>query len=90
MSGFWAIFWLALVLKLPIAALLYIVWWAVREPPAPEPGDGDGGSRRDGHHPRLRPPEPPRRGPHANPRPHSPERVRGVSGRTPTRPHRLG
>jgi hypothetical protein len=77
MSGFWAVVWLALILKIPIAALLYIVWWAVKEPPAPEaePGDGDGGSRRDPH-PRITPPHPPRRGPHADPLPPSPDRVR--------------
>ncbi len=81
MSGFWAVFWLAVVLKLPICALLYIVWWAAKDPPQPEAGDGgDGGTRRDGHHPRLRPPQPPRRGPHADPTPAPPSRVR-ASGR---------
>jgi hypothetical protein len=77
MSGFWAVFWLAVVLKIPIAALLYIVWWAVREPPLPEAdgGDGGGGVRPDPH-PRIRPPQPPRRGPHADPAPAAPGRVR--------------
>ncbi len=37
-------FWLILVMKVPIAALLYIVWWAIREPPVPEPDSGDGGA----------------------------------------------
>jgi hypothetical protein len=82
MSGFWAVFWLAFVLKLPIVALLWIVWWAVREPPQPEAGEGgDGGSPRDRPHPRLRPPGPRRRGPHATPLPRAPERVRIVRGR---------
>jgi hypothetical protein len=77
MSGFWGVFWLIVVMKIPIAALLYIVWWAVREPPVPEPDseDGGGGSRRDPH-PRIQPPHPPRRGPHAEPAPTPPERVR--------------
>jgi hypothetical protein len=77
MSGFWAMFWLILVLKIPIAALLYIVWWAIREPPLPETesGDGGGGVGRDPH-PRLRPPHPSRRGPHAEPAPFAPSRTR--------------
>jgi hypothetical protein len=79
MSSFWAMFWLFLVMKIPIVALLYIVWWAIREPPVPatEAGDGGGGSRRDPH-PRIRPPHPPRRGPHAEPAPPAPERVRAA------------
>jgi len=81
MSGFWAVFWLAVVLKIPIGLLLYIVWWAAKDPPEAWAGDeGDGGSRRDGHHPRIRPPQPPRRGPHADPAPQAPARVR-VAGR---------
>ena len=32
MGGFWTVFWLAVVLKIPIFALLYIVWWASRPP----------------------------------------------------------
>jgi hypothetical protein len=88
MSGFWAVFWLMIALKVPIAALLYIVWWAVKDPPVPEvdSGDGGGGSRRDPH-PRIRPPHPPRRGPHAEPAPRPPERVRGAK-RGPRLPER--
>jgi hypothetical protein len=82
MNGFWAVFWLAVVLKLPIAALLWIVWWAVQEPPQPKTGgDDDGGSPRDRPHPRLRPPGPQRRGPHATPPPGAPSRVRIARGR---------
>lgn len=88
MSSFWAVFWLAVILKIPIAALLYIVWWALREPPVPEgdAADGGGGTRRDPH-PRIRPPQPPRRGPHADPAPVAPSRVR-VAGRNPRVPER--
>ena len=77
MHGFWGVFWLAVILKIPIVALLTIVWWAVRNPPVPEvePEDGGGGSRR-GPHPRGRPPHPPRRGPHGDPLPVPPDRVR--------------
>jgi hypothetical protein len=86
MHGFWGVFWLAVILKVPIVALLTIVWWAVRQPPVPEAEqeDGDGGSRR-GPHPRDRPPHPPRRGPHADPPPAPPSRVR-VARRGPRVP----
>jgi hypothetical protein len=88
MHGFWAVFWLAVILKIPIAALLAIVWWAVRKPPVPETeGEGDGGLRRGPHHPRIQPPQPPRRGPHADPQPAPPERVR-VTRRGPSVPNR--
>jgi hypothetical protein len=70
-------FWLILVLKIPIAALLYIVWWALRDPPLPEvdSGEGGGGIGR-GPHPRIRPPHPSRRGPHADRAPSPPSRTR--------------
>jgi hypothetical protein len=82
-DGFWAIFWLAVVLKIPIIALLAIVWWAVKSEPTPEHerSDGDGGSRHE-RHPRGRPPRPPRRGPHAEPPPRSPQRTRVLRGST--------
>jgi hypothetical protein len=85
-SGFWAVFWLAVVMKIPIAMLLWIVWWSVREPPVPEAGDDrGGGSDRDPRpHPRGRPPHPPRRGPHADEAPPSPSRVRVARGKPRT------
>ena len=56
------------VLKIPIAALLWIVWWAVRAEPDAEnqPGSDDGGSKYRPPHPRRpfprgAPPRPPRR-----------------------------
>ena len=71
------------LLKIPIAALAVLVWWAVHAVPepvvAPEPRDGeddDGGSRVPASHlpkPR-RPPRP--RGPHGSPTLPSPPRVR--------------
>jgi hypothetical protein len=85
MHGFWAVFWLAVILKIPIVALLTIVWWAIRAEPEPATGrEEDGGSRR-GPHPRNKPPQPPRRGPHADPAPAAPDRVR-VSRRGPRVP----
>lgn len=83
MSGFWMIFWLAVVLKLPIAGLFWLVWWASREPelPEPEPDSRDGGGSDRGPHPRTGPPRPPRRGPHAVPEPRAPARTRAARGR---------
>lgn len=78
---------LMFVLKLPIFALLYIVWWAIQSPPEPEPVDEDGGSKRPlsprPRHPHPRPalPRHPRRGPHGAPPIASPPRVRRVVAR---------
>jgi hypothetical protein len=83
MEGFWAVFWIAVVLKIPLAMLLYIVWWAVKDPPVAEAEDtGGGGSDRDPRpHPRGPLSPRPRRGPHADPYPSSPPRVRTARGR---------
>ena len=54
----WGFIWMVVVLKIPIVALLWLVWWAVRAEPetAGEESGGDGGS---GHSPRPRS-QPPR------------------------------
>jgi hypothetical protein len=80
----WAFLWLMVGLKIPIAALGIIVWRAIHAEPAPPEevtvdGDGGGGTQ----HPRPRKPRPPRRGPHAEPLPQPPERVRAVADRNP-------
>lgn len=63
-------------LKLPIAALLYIVWWAVHATPDEEEApEGEGGTRRPPH-PRRPLPRTPRRGPHGDPLPSAPARTR--------------
>ena len=85
MHGFWGVFWLAVILKIPIVALLALVWYAVRQPPVPEAEQDDSGGLRRGPHPRSRPPHPPRRGPHAEPPPAAPDRVR-VTHRGPRLP----
>src|SRR3954471_6099528 len=60
------ILWLALALKVPIVALLYLVWWAIKDPPVAAVDDDGGSPDRDPRpHPRDRPPHPPRRRPHA-------------------------
>jgi hypothetical protein len=85
MHGFWGFFWLAVILKIPIVALLCLVWYAVRQPPVPEIEQDDSGGLRRGPHPRNRPPHPPRRGPHAEPPPAAPDRMR-VTHRGPRVP----
>ena len=72
------------VLKLLIAMLLYIVWWAIKATPEPEtpPVDEDGGTKtRPCAHPRPRRPRPPRRGPHGDPPVPAPARTRVVVAR---------
>jgi hypothetical protein len=82
--------YLFIFLKLPIAGLGWIVWWAVHSEPETEPvesHDDDGPRRRRPHPPRPLP-RPPRRGPHAGAPPASPPRVRPVSARGRRIPHR--
>jgi hypothetical protein len=75
----WGFIWLMFILKVPIVALLVIVWWAVRQSPeeSEQPGGGDGGIKRPPH-PRRPFPRRPRRGPHGDPAPASPPRTRSV------------
>lgn len=63
MEGFWPIFFLGVVLKVPVFMALYLVWWAARAEPELEelPEDGDHGFRRWRAEPRR--PRGPRRGP---------------------------
>ena len=78
----WGFVWLMLVLKIPIAMLLYIVWWAIKQTDE-EPASGsseDGGSKVPAH-PRGPIPRSPRRGPHGDPAPLSPPRVRPVNAK---------
>jgi hypothetical protein len=63
-EGFWPIFFLGVILKIPIAAALLLIWYAVRAEPEVEelPDDGEHGFRRWRRSPRR--PRGPRRGPH--------------------------
>ena len=74
----WAFIWMVVVLKIPIVALIWLCWWAIRSEPetagAGEQGDGGGGA---GHAPRPHRPRPPRRGAHAQPA-KPPARIRAV------------
>jgi hypothetical protein len=80
----WTFVYLMLILKIPIAALLFIVWWAIRaapEQPETENADGPGGSKTRHRHPRPPLPRHPRRGPHGDPLPLPPPRTRTVVAR---------
>lgn len=75
----WGFLWIMLALKIPLAALLWLVWWAIHATPETEAdqnaGDDDGGI---GHprHPRPLPRGPRRRGPHGDPTAPAPSRTR--------------
>jgi hypothetical protein len=77
--------WLLVILKIPIVALFMIVRWAIGQTPETDAGqDGGIGPRPlplHPHHPRSRLPRPPRRGPHRDPLPSSPLRVRAITAR---------
>jgi hypothetical protein len=78
----WAFIWLMVGLKIPIVALGWIVWRAIHAEPVvpgdtPVDADGGGGSK----HPRQPRPRPSRRGPHGEPLPVPPKRVRAVAVR---------
>ena len=46
MTGFWPIFFLLVVLKIPVLGSIWLVWWASREP-EPDTADGtEGGFER--------------------------------------------
>jgi hypothetical protein len=82
----WTFVYLMVGLKLPILALLWIVWWAVHDQPEAEgeddeQGGGDGGVKRPHPHPRQPFPRHPRRGPHGDPPLPSPPRTRTVTAR---------
>ena len=74
----WGFIWLMFVLKIPIIALLLLVWWAVKQETEPAEDRRDGGI---GDRPRPPHPHVPRRrprGPHGDPVLPAPPRVRKV------------
>ena len=81
----WTFIWLMVLLKIPIVGLFLIVRWAIGQTPeiaAEEDGGiGPAPRPRHPHHPRARPPRAPRRGPHGEPSPSAPARVRSVVSR---------
>lgn len=86
----WGFLWLMLVLKIPLIGLICIVWWAIKQEPEQTPSrasDDDGGIKRGHPHPRRPFPRCPRRGPHGDPPPLPPARVRSVRARARTYGH---
>jgi hypothetical protein len=83
----WGLVWLMLALKLPLAGLIYIVWWAIKQTPDESSSEDDGGTKRHRPHPREPFPRRPRRGPHGDPPPHPPARVRTTRARARTYGH---
>src|SRR3954464_9795281 len=82
-GGGWMFLRLMGGLTLPICGLLSLVWWATREPEAADDGATDWKKPRvPPDHPRPRKPGPTRRGPHGDPLPKPPARVRALRGRT--------
>jgi len=80
----WTFVYLMVGLKIPIAALLYLVWWAIHQVPEPaEPAAGEGGVRKP-RHPRPQLPRNPRRprGQHGVALPLPPQRMRIVPARS--------
>lgn len=65
--------WLMVGIKIPVVVLGLIIWRAVRDVPESAEDEGGGGRVR---HPRKPLPRPPRRGPHGDPQPAPPRRVR--------------
>jgi hypothetical protein len=86
----WGFLWFMVALKIPLIGLICIVWWAIKQQPEEEQtpsSDDDGGVKRRHPHPRRPFPRRPRRGPHGDPAPLPPARVRTVRARARTFGH---
>jgi hypothetical protein len=70
-GALWLTIWFMVILKIPAIYLAYVIWWAVKDPPAPETGaagDGFGGGIGPPWRPPTRRPAPGRHpGPHGAP-----------------------
>jgi hypothetical protein len=77
----WTMFYLFVALKIPILAAIYLVYWAIKQEPDPSEDVRDDGGASKRPHPVPRLPRSPRRGPHADPAPIAPPRVRPVQAR---------
>jgi hypothetical protein len=62
-TGFWPIFFLLVVLKIPVVYGIWLVWWASKAPEVEEEPETDGGGFKR-RRPRPKLPRGPRRGPH--------------------------
>jgi len=80
----WGFIWIMLVLKIPLIALLWLVWWAIKnvDEPDADPATGDGGTKvPHPPRPRRRGRWPRRGGPHGTPVALPPPRVRTTTAR---------
>ena len=76
-------FYLFVVLKLPIVEAFLIIRWSFRQETEPDEDSGGGcGCGRRRPHPAPKLPHAPRRGPHREAAPPSPARVRTMRART--------
>src|SRR3954454_9220768 len=62
-TGFWPIFFLLVVLKIPVLGSIWLVWWASQPAPEPEGAEDESGGGFN-RKPRPKLPRGPRRGPH--------------------------
>lgn len=74
----WTFFFLMVVLKLPIAALFWVVWRAIKDVEDQWPAEGEDGGTKTPPRPEgpSSRPRPPRRVPHGDPPLPSPPRTR--------------
>ena len=63
-EGFWPIFFLLVVLKIPVLGSLWLIWWASKQTPEAD----EAGEEASGGPERRRPPSPRPRGPQHGPR----------------------
>jgi hypothetical protein len=83
----WLTIWFMVILKIPAIYLACVIWWAVKDPPAPETGaagNGFGGGIGPSRRPPTRKPAPGR-----DPRPHGAPVRRPVDAPLPVRAKRL-
>jgi len=73
--------YLMVILKIPIIALLYIVWWAIRQDTDTVEVPPSGSPKPRMPHPRRPLPRRPRRGPHGGARLPAPLRTRTLLAR---------
>jgi len=74
----WGFIWIMVILKIPLVALLWLVWYSVTATPDPaeEEREDDGGIGRPNQPDPRGPARPRRRGPHGEPPLPSPPRTR--------------
>ena len=73
----WGFIWIMFVLKIPLVALLWLVWYAVKATPEPvAEDDEDGGIGKPWPHDPRGPGRPRTRGPHGDPVVPAPPRSR--------------